>query len=497
MTQQNNQSNLFGLGEFQLAGEGVQLTYLTSDRDGKPHFTYKDAEYDRSYIGNEIRIKQSDLGALVTVPLRVIPEVGSDTVTLIVPHFRVADLSGPVETLAINAKSRDLFGNDQMRFIRTAKMGIHALSQLLSRKQPVWFHHGALAMDPLGHNQVEPGTFAGQEARQDAHALALSFHLGVMLADPSAHELADMPGGIIPNEQPGRLSLGLHLVTPPLQKLRGDVADWAPRHKTQRHPIADRLLCWSALPQNAISGQRFGVGVSLFPGLLHQTHGMVFVLPGVQARQSKATPPHLVLIANGPMRLMTGPGDQPVARVFFADTAGRGLVIQCLARFQLVFSRLSARRTLSLETSWEMIPCSKLTRAASSRVQVPRSWPKSRGLRCSRSLRRSAPSCVKAVRSRWGREEPSCNTASPAALKPWITLRTVWSSQPSWRAITGARSPRAEASKIWQRRNTKASDERNPAWTWCRSSWVNGRIKIGVFIPPSVPHFLPPLVEMH
>jgi hypothetical protein len=74
---------------------------LTSDRDGKPHFTYKDAEYDRSYIGDEIRIQQSDLGALVTVPLRVIPEVGSDTVTLIVPHFRVADLSEPVETLAI------------------------------------------------------------------------------------------------------------------------------------------------------------------------------------------------------------------------------------------------------------------------------------------------------------------------------------------------------------------------------------------------------------
>jgi hypothetical protein len=37
MTHQNTQSNLFGLGEFQLAGEGVQITYLTSDRDGKPH----------------------------------------------------------------------------------------------------------------------------------------------------------------------------------------------------------------------------------------------------------------------------------------------------------------------------------------------------------------------------------------------------------------------------------------------------------------------------
>jgi hypothetical protein len=113
------------------------------------------------------------------------------------------------------------------------------------------------------------------------------------------------------------------------------------------------------------------------------------------------------------------------------------------------------------------------------------------------SLRRSARWCVKAVRSRWGRDEPSCRTASPAALKPWITLRTVWSSQPSWRAITGARSPRAEASKIWQRRNTKASDERNPAWTWRCSSSVKGRIKMGVLILGSIPHCLAPLVDLH
>src|SRR2546423_13627360 len=126
-----------------------------------------------------------------------------------------------------------------MRFIRTAKMGTHALSQLWSRKQTIGFNHGALAMNPLGLNWVEPGTFGGQEARQDADALALRFHLGVVLADPGAHELAHMPRGIVPNEQPGGLSLGLQLLTSPLQKLRGNVADGTPRHKTQRHLIAD------------------------------------------------------------------------------------------------------------------------------------------------------------------------------------------------------------------------------------------------------------------
>src|SRR5436305_1579598 len=144
-----------------------------------------------------------------------------------------------------------------MRFIRTAKMGTHALSQLLSRKQAVGFHHSALAMHPLGLNRVEPGTFGRQKAWRDAHALTLSFDLGVMCANPGAHHLAHMPGSVVPNEQPGALSLGLQVLTCPLQKLRGEVANWAPRDKTQRHLIADRLLCWPALPQNAIAGQRF------------------------------------------------------------------------------------------------------------------------------------------------------------------------------------------------------------------------------------------------
>ena len=85
-----------------------------------------------------------------------------------------------------------------MRFIGTAKMSTHALSQLLRRKQPVGFHHGTLAMHPLGLNRVEPRTFAGQVARQDAHAPALSFHLGIVGTDPGAHELAHMKGGHYP-----------------------------------------------------------------------------------------------------------------------------------------------------------------------------------------------------------------------------------------------------------------------------------------------------------
>src|SRR5260370_32021975 len=104
---------------------------------------------------------------------------------------------------------------------------------------------------------------------------------------------------------------------------------------------------------------------------------MALILPGVQARQGKATPPHFVEQASGPVQLATGPSNQAVARVFFSRYCGSGLVIQCLARFQVVVRRLRARRTLSLDTSVVMMPCSKLTWAASSNVQALRSLSKS------------------------------------------------------------------------------------------------------------------------
>ena len=84
-------------------------------------------------------------------------------------------------------------------------MGTHTLGQLLSGKQPVGFHHGALAMHPLGFNGVEPGTFGGQKEGQNAYAFAPLLNLIVVLANPGTHYLAHMKGGVIPDEQPGGL----------------------------------------------------------------------------------------------------------------------------------------------------------------------------------------------------------------------------------------------------------------------------------------------------
>jgi len=101
MTQQNTQPNLFDSLKYELSCEGVQITYLNRDKDGKSLLTYKDAEYDRSYTGDEILVQHSQLGSLVIVTLHYLPDVGSNILALLVPDALVADLSEPVKALAI------------------------------------------------------------------------------------------------------------------------------------------------------------------------------------------------------------------------------------------------------------------------------------------------------------------------------------------------------------------------------------------------------------
>ncbi len=243
----------------------------------------------------------------------------------------------------------------------------------------------------------------------DIHTLAELAHeaeearlldLLIVLTKPGANGLTLMPGGIIPDQEPVRLALLEQALAAPVQELGGDGADRSTSHEAQPRLRAVRLVGSPPLPEDAVARQGLGIRVSFAPGLLHQTHRLVEALPGVNLGQGKAAPPDFIAKPDRPTGLLAGPSNQAVTRVFFCWYCGSGLVIQCLARFQLVFKRLSARRTLSSEMGVEMIPCSKLTWAANSKVHSPRSLPKSRGLRCSRSLRRTSPSSEKLVWSR-------------------------------------------------------------------------------------------------
>src|SRR5262249_13593491 len=151
----------------------------------------------------------------------------------------------------------------------------------------------------------------------------------------------------------------------------------------------------------------------------------------------EAAPPGLVLEAEGPGRVGRRPADQTVAPTFFRAYAGSGLVSQRLARFQPTPRRLRVARIVSPLTRRAGRPAAKLPSAARSRVQRLVGWPKVRGLRWSSARNRSAPAGSKAACTVWGAREPGTSAAVPVALKAWMALRTVRSSQPRCRAMLG------------------------------------------------------------
>lgn len=224
---------------------------------------------------------------------------------------------------------------------------------------------------------------------------------------------------------------------------------------------------------------------------------MFLALPGRHARQGEATPPDLIRKANRPIRLPAGPSHQSVSCGFFCWYIGSGLLMRCLARFQDSPRRSTACRMVSPLTRAQVSPSCWQISANRSNVQTLVGLPKERGPRCISSRKRVRSWSAIAWCKRWGREEPACKTAKPLVLKPLITSRTVWSSQPSCLAMAVARSWRADASRIWQRRNTKASDECRPTLTCCCSFSLKGRTKMGALMALRIPHLLSPVLRMH
>ena len=64
-------------------------------------------------------------------------------------------------------------------------------------------------------------------------------------------------------------------------------------------------------------------------------------------------------------------------------------------------------------------------------------------------------------------------------------------------AILGGELPRTLASSIWDRRITKVSLERNPAWRLSRSFFDNLRTNIGGFRRGTITHYTQPSLSMH
>src|SRR5581483_6996852 len=168
-----------------------------------------------------------------------------------------------------------------MGFIGTAKMSTNALGQLLGSEQAIEFDNSLLGMDPPGLNGVEPGTFRGQKERQETYPFALLLDLLAMLSDPDLHDLTGMPGGMVPDQQPGTLAVCLKPGTDPLQELGGDGAHRASIHKTERHQAAERISGRTLLPKNPVPGQSLWIRIMFLPHLFHQVDRIFFALPSI------------------------------------------------------------------------------------------------------------------------------------------------------------------------------------------------------------------------
>src|SRR5918995_692051 len=303
--------------------------------------------------------------------------------------------------------------------MRTAKRGTDAVAQLGRRQEPCRSHHPPLAVRPLGLDRIEPRALARQLAAHDAHALPGLLDGAVVLTDPGPHLLADMPGGVVPDQEQGPLADGSQLATAPLQELAGHVADRAPVHKPQPARLVPGAARLSPAGQEPIAGQCLRIRVIGRDRLFDQVQGLIGLGPTLEGRARQATPPHLVLEPQGPVRVGGCQADQAVARAFFRAYSGSGLVIHSLARFQRTPSRPRVARIVSPLTRVGVSPSAKLTSAASSRVQRLVGLPNVRGLWCKRARSRSASVGSKA---RWmvlAWCEPGVRAASPCWLKAW------------------------------------------------------------------------------
>lgn len=79
---------------YQLSGHQLHVTYSPSGIDGKPSMTYQDTHQSKSFKGDEIRTVECDLGILVSVTLRMTVDVGSTTLSVLIPRMRVSTTGG-------------------------------------------------------------------------------------------------------------------------------------------------------------------------------------------------------------------------------------------------------------------------------------------------------------------------------------------------------------------------------------------------------------------
>lgn len=76
---------------FELKNATYKITYSSSSLDGKPQLSYKKGTASpRTFRGSQIRQKLTELGTLVTVTLKSVPDSRTVVFSLLVPQVNVS-----------------------------------------------------------------------------------------------------------------------------------------------------------------------------------------------------------------------------------------------------------------------------------------------------------------------------------------------------------------------------------------------------------------------
>src|SRR5215211_3986683 len=377
-----------------------------------------------------------------------------------------------------------------MLFMSTAEDPANPVGKLVSTEQLLGLNYLTFAMNPLWLYCVEPWALGGQQTRHYPDPISAGFDLAVVGGDPASHLMAFMPACIVPDKKQSLLAPLLEPVATPPKKPCGYGAHRAAVHEPQPGLFELRQI-------QSVTRESLRLRIVLARFFLKEAHRLCSIRPGMHRRSLEARKPGLVLETHSPLWMALGEANQPVSRPFFRAYCRSGLSIQRLARSQRTPSRESVARMVSPLTRSFVSPSSKLTSAASLSVQRLLCRPNSLGERCNICRRARALCSSKAAWTSLGREELALRASSPRSLKSWMASRTVCCPHPRFLAICGARSPRALAKSIWQRRSTKASEERRPSSSASRSSLASVRTKIGGLMFVTITHSPKPVLDVH
>jgi hypothetical protein len=106
------QANLFELGSY-----STQVTYSSTSITGQPLLNYRDDANNLNFMGDEIRIVESEIGQLITVTLESgAADAPPVTFTLVLPEVNVLPQSGgtQIQVPGILTTTRSLFGGPRL-----------------------------------------------------------------------------------------------------------------------------------------------------------------------------------------------------------------------------------------------------------------------------------------------------------------------------------------------------------------------------------------------